>query len=140
MLSTLLLIVLVISIFPWKALELCPNKDGHHSRNGAHHGNCTNGMMNGNNSDESSESKEEMHSGYTLKAVPCTGVAPAVDSYDGTQTLTTPSLQKFAVLAILFDWAINSSSSQQQYYPVPEFPNKSGPPPAVNPLRGPPAV
>jgi hypothetical protein len=139
-LSISLLIVLVISIFPWEALELCPNKNGHHGQDEMHHGNCADGMMGGHKSDgySDSEHKDEMQARFRFQGPSCTAVAPAVDSYNANSGFHAPSLQQVAILAVLFEWLSNNSFYQKEFYPAPEFLNKSGPPATVNPLRGPP--
>jgi hypothetical protein len=103
-----------------------------------HHGNCADGMMENHGADTSSE--PEMLSGDILQGPSCTAVAPAVDSYNANPSFHAPSLQQVVILAVLFEWLSNKSFYQKEFYPAPEFLNKSGPPPAVNPLRGPPIV
>jgi hypothetical protein len=136
--SISLLLVLFISIFPWEALDLCPNKNGHHSEDEMHHGNCADGMMDDHESGDSSEIKEQAQTGFSFRGPSCTTIAPAVDSYNTGQALQAPAIQQLAVLVILFDWLSNAPEYQQAFYPAPEFLNKSGPPATVNPLRGPP--
>lgn len=137
-LSISLLLVLFISIFPWEVLELCPNKDGHHAQDEMHHGNCAEGMMDDHTSELPSEHKDEIEAGFVFNGPSCTTVAPAVDSYNGGHFFKMTDNQQMAVLLVLFEWIRNEPAYQQEFYPAPEFRNKSGPPSAVNPLRGPP--
>jgi hypothetical protein len=135
-----LLIVLAFSILPWEALELCPNKNGHHAQDEMHHGNCADGMMDDHESGQSSDSKNEMQARLVIKGPSCTSIAPAVDSYNASQFHLKSDFQQLAVLVVLFEWLSRTPSYQKEFYPAPEFLNKSGPPPTVNPLRGPPIV
>jgi hypothetical protein len=139
--SISLLIVLALSILPWEALELCPYKNGHHAQDEEmHHGNCADGMMNDHKSGEPSEPNDEVQARLFFKGPSCTSIAPAVDSYNASQYLHTLDFQQVAVLLVLSEWLSRTPSYQKEFYPAPEFLNKSGPPPTVNPLRGPPIV
>lgn len=65
-------------------------------------------------------------------------MAPDVDAYKAGPPLIKPGLQQLAILVVLFEWLGKPAVFKQEFYPTPEFRNKSGPPVAINPLRGPP--
>lgn len=137
--SILLLAVLAIAFFPWAILDLCPNSSGHQTADNMHHGSCSKGMM-AHDSKKASDDQENLHSGLSFKAPGCTTVAPAVDDFSPSQNFAAPTLQQFVVVAILFDLLSLQFTDSKAYGQAPDFLNKSGPPPAVNPLRGPPIV
>ena len=91
-------------------------------------------------SKKASDDQENLHSGLSFKAPGCTTVAPAVDDFSPSQNFAAPTLQQFVVVAILFDLLSLQFTDSKAYGQAPDFLNKSGPPPAVNPLRGPPIV
>lgn len=136
--SISLLFVLAISIFPWEALELCPNNNGHHANDEMHHGDCADGMMDDHGSGEGSE--DVMVAELTLQSLSCSSMSPDVDSYNVSYSFQTTDINELAVLVILLECLNTTSSYQKEFFPKPEFLNKSGSPPAVNPLRGPPVV
>lgn len=138
--SISLLLALFISIFPWEGLKLCPNKNGHHAQEEMHHGNCADGMMEGDSSEEPSEAEDKIRGGFAYKSPSCTSITAGVDSYTGSPSFYKVNIQQLAVLTVLLEWLGRPAVSKQELYPAPEFRNKSGPPSVINPLRGPPIV